>query len=80
MSDNNVIKTVIVVAMGAKFGFFNKLLFIKTKVILANTAEDIAKINFQLVIKEKSVSNLNKLPLISDRSPNKTMETVVAMQ
>ena len=80
MRDKSVANVAIDVEALASFGILSNELFSIIKLILVSTAKTIAKINFQLKIKRSILSMFNKLPEISDRSPNKTIEKVLAIQ
>ena len=78
--DNRVANVAMDVEALASLGILSKELLIIMKLILVNTANTIAKINFQLKIKRIILSMFNKLPEISDLSPKSTIEAVLATQ
>ena len=80
MRDNRVANVAIEVDAFASLGILSKELLIMIKLTLVNTANTIARINFQLKIKRIILSMFNKLPEISDLSPKSTIEAVLATQ
>lgn len=78
--DNKVANVAIEVEAPANFGILSMELLIMMKLILVNTANTMANINFQLKINLRMLSMFNKLPEINERSPRSTIENVLAKQ
>jgi len=78
--DNKVANVATEVDASASRGIFSNELLSIMKLILVATAKNMAKINFQFRISRRMLSAFSKLPEMSERSPSKTIDSVLVMQ
>lgn len=64
----------------ASLGILRRELLIIMKLTLVNTANTMARINFQFIINRIILSMFKRLPEINDLSPSNTIEKVLAIQ
>ena len=78
--DNRVANVATEVDASASRGILSNELLSIMKLILVATAKNMARINFQFSIRRRILSAFSKLPEMSERSPNKTIDSVLVMQ